>query len=137
MFEPTAEEGCRGCGFMAANLRNLLQLAQKDATVFLVSRAPVDKITAVKTKDFLGVQWVASYGSDFNYNHHVTLDENVTPVEYFKMKEELDASRQGHTYYSYFRLNERTGTIAWFDSTPAGRKEGPEGPVEFKLLSTI
>jgi len=31
--------------------------------------------------------WVSSFGSDFNYDFHVTLDENVMPVEYnFKDK---------------------------------------------------
>ena len=26
--------------------------------------------------------WYSSFGSDFNYDFHVTLDENVAPVEY-------------------------------------------------------
>jgi predicted dithiol-disulfide oxidoreductase (DUF899 family) len=155
MFEPTAEEGCPGCGFMAANLPNLRQLAQKDTTVALVSRAPIDKITAFKKKNFWEFQWVSSLGSDFNYDYHVTLDEKVAPVEYgFKTKEELEAAGQGycasgeqpglsvfkledgqvyHTYSSYFRINELTGTVAWLDMTPGGRQEGPNGPAEFKL----
>lgn len=155
MFEPTADEGCQGCGFMAANLPNLRQLAQKDTTVALISRAPIDKITAFKKKNFWDFQWVSSYGSDFNYDYHVTLDEKVAPVEYgFRTKAELEAAGQGyctsgeqpglsvfkledgqvyHTYSSYFRINELTGTVAWLDMTPAGRQEGPDGPAEFKL----
>lgn len=158
MFEPTEQEGCQGCGFMAANLPNLQQLAQKDTSLVVISRAPIDKITAFKEKKKFGnFQWVSSHGSNFNYDFHVTLDEKVAPVEYgFKNKAELEAAgnkpapsgeqpglsvfklQDGqvyHTYSSYYELDNLAGVYVWLDVTPAGRDEGPDGPAMFKWPS--
>ncbi|KAK6066715.1 hypothetical protein SCUP515_10524 [Seiridium cupressi] len=51
MFELTAEQGCQGRAFMAANFPNLLHLADKDTALAVVCRAPIDKITPYKEKD--------------------------------------------------------------------------------------
>lgn len=154
MFEPTDEEGCHGCSFMAANFPNLDHLAQKDTTLVAISRAPIEKITPYKEKNFWKFQWVSSNGSDFNYDFHVTLDEKIAPVEYnFQSKEEVDFSKLKnkptgeqpglsvfkledgqvyHTYSSYYQLDGLAGTYVFLDLTPAGRQEGPYGPAEFK-----
>ncbi|KAJ5613096.1 hypothetical protein N7510_006290 [Penicillium lagena] len=150
MFEPTAEEGCHGCAFMAANFPDLRHLADKDTALIAVSRAPIEKITRFKDKNFWKFPWVSSNGSDFNYDFHVTLDEKVAPVEYdFRRKEELDTSPGSgeqpglsvfkledgvvyHTYSSYYRLDSLAGTYVFLDLTPAGRQMGPNGPAEFK-----
>ena len=68
--------------------------------------------------------WYSSYGSDFNYDFHVTLDEAVAPVEYnYRDRAELapagsrelrgelhgtsvflrDGDRVFHTYSTYAR----------------------------------
>lgn len=154
MFEPTAEEGCQGCAFMAANFPDLRQLADKDTALVAISRAPIEKIAPYKEKNFWKFPWVSSSASDFNYDFHVTLDEKVAPVEYnFQSKEELDAAglkynmsgeqpgfsvfkldggQVYHTYSTYHRLEGLSGTYAFLDLTPAGRQEGPNGPAEFK-----
>jgi predicted dithiol-disulfide oxidoreductase (DUF899 family) len=155
MFEPTADEGCHGCSFMAANFPNLDHLAQKDTALVAISRAPIEKIMLYKEKNHWKFPWVSSSANDFNYDFHVTLDETVAPVEYnFQRKEELEAAgldynssgeqpglsvfklergKVYHTYSSYFRLDGLAGTYVWLDLTPGGRQEGPMGPAEFKI----
>ncbi|KAF4624514.1 hypothetical protein G7Y89_g13656 [Cudoniella acicularis] len=154
MFEPTAEEGCQGCAFMAANFPDLRHLADKDTALVAISHAPIEKITPYKEKNSWKFPWVSSNASDFNYDFHVTLDEKVAPVEYnFQRKEELDAAGPNrnmsgeqpglsvfkledeqvyHTYSTYHRLEGLSGTYTFLDLTPAGRQEGPNGPAEFK-----
>ena len=155
MFEPTAEDGCQGCAFMAANFPDLRHLAQKDTALVVVSRAPIEKITPYKEKNSWKFPWVSSYSSDFNYDFHVTLDEKVSSLEYnnFQHEEELDEagpkSNTGsevpglsvfklqdgqvyHTYSALHRMEDLAGTYAFLDLTPAGRQEGPNGPAEFK-----
>ncbi|KAE8443209.1 hypothetical protein EG329_002077 [Mollisiaceae sp. DMI_Dod_QoI] len=154
MFEPTAEEGCQGCAFMAANFPNLRHLADKDTALVAISRAPIEKITPYEEKNSWTFPWVSSNGSDFNYDFHVTLDEKVAPVEYnFQPKEEFETSvaeyntsgeqpglsvfkledgQVYHTYSTYDRLESLAGTYVFLDLTPAGRQESSEGPAEFK-----
>ena len=46
-----------------------------------VSRAPFDKIEALQGPNAgRAFPWYSSFGSDFNYDFHVTLDASVTPV---------------------------------------------------------
>jgi predicted dithiol-disulfide oxidoreductase (DUF899 family) len=154
MFEPTAEEGCHGCAFMAANFPDLRHLADKDTALVVVSRAPIEKITPFKVKNSWKFPWVSSSATDFNYDFHVTLDDKVAPVEYnFQTKDELEAAGQKfhtsgeqpglsvfklqdgqvyHTYSTYNQIDTLTATYNFLDLTPAGRQEGPQGPAEFK-----
>jgi predicted dithiol-disulfide oxidoreductase (DUF899 family) len=151
MFEPTAEEGCQGCAFMLANFPDLRQLAQKDTALAVISRAPIEKITPYKEKNFWTFPWVSSYGTDFNYDFHVTMDKSIVPAEYYFLAEEDEAERGKssgeqpglsvfrlengkvyHTYSSYPRMDLLSPTYAFLDLTPAGRQEGPHGPAEFK-----
>lgn len=154
MFEPDWEDGCTGCAFIAANFPDLRHLAERETNLAVISRAPIDKITTWKNKNLWKFQWVSSLGSDFNYDYHATLDEQVAPVEYnFKTKAEMEASgRKGpwkgempglsvfkledgqvyHTYSNYANIDELTATNAWLDLTPHGRDEGPRGDAVFK-----
>ncbi|MBD3884348.1 DUF899 family protein [Phormidium tenue FACHB-886] len=37
------------------------------------------------------IPWYSSFGSDFNCNFHVTLDENAAPIEYnYSSKTEME-----------------------------------------------
>jgi predicted dithiol-disulfide oxidoreductase (DUF899 family) len=156
MFEPTAEEGCQGCAFMAANFPDSRHLADKDTALVVVSRAPIEKITPYKEKNHWTFPWVSSNGSDFNYDFHATVDEKVAPLEHIlqheeECKEELEAARPNtsgeqpglsvfkleegqvfHTYSPYHGVEGLAGTYAFLDLTPAGRQESTEGPAEFK-----
>ena len=88
-------------------------------------------------------------GSDFNYDFHVTHDEDIAPIEYdFKTKEELieagqewsirpgekgglsvflrDGETVLHTYSDYGAIIGLTcGTDIYLDLTPFGRQEAP------------
>lgn len=65
-------------------------LAHHDASLVAVSRAPLVEFGAFKKRMGWRFKWVSSYGSDFNYDFHVTSDEAVTPVEYnYRSKAEL------------------------------------------------
>jgi predicted dithiol-disulfide oxidoreductase (DUF899 family) len=46
------------------------------------ARAPIEKIERYTPKRRWTFPWCSSFGSDFNFDFHVSLDESVTPVEY-------------------------------------------------------
>lgn len=156
MFDPEWEKGCMGCtGFVNA-LGDLSMLHQRDTEFVAVSRAPYPKLAKYKEDRGWTVPWYSSYGSDFNYDFHVTLDESVAPPEYnFRSKDEL-RKRSGeepwfmegeahglsvffrmgddvfHTYSTYARGCEGlTDAYSLLDRTPYGRQEdfedSPEG----------
>src|ERR1700680_2261118 len=82
MFAPDWEEGCKSCSFLADNIGHLAPLHARDTTLALVSRAPLAKIEPFRQRMGWTVPWYSSFGSDFNYDFHVTLDQAVAPVEY-------------------------------------------------------
>jgi predicted dithiol-disulfide oxidoreductase (DUF899 family) len=146
MFDPTWDKGCPGCtGFVDA-LGDLSRLAERDTTFVLISRAPLPKLQAYQHERGWKRPWFSSWGSDFNYDFHVTLDEAVAPVEYnFRSKAELIAQggpnvlegeshglsvffqNEGqvyHTYSTYARgVESLTDSYSLLDVTPLGRQE--------------
>jgi len=48
----------------------------------LVSRAPLAKLEAYQASHGWALPWHSSYGSDFNYDFQVTLDESVGQLIY-------------------------------------------------------
>ncbi len=146
MFDPSWDEGCSGCtGFVNA-VGDLSMLVDRDTSFTLVSRAPLLKLEAYKAFKGWTAPWVSSFGSDFNYDFHVTLDEKVAPIEYnYQTKPELEARRgpgnlEGedhgmsvffrigdevfHTYSVYARGTEGiTDAYSLLDITPYGRQE--------------
>jgi predicted dithiol-disulfide oxidoreductase (DUF899 family) len=146
MFDPEWDEGCSGCTGYVDALGDLSMLNERDTTFVLISRAPWPKLEAYRKLRGWDVAWFSSFGSDFNYDFHVTLDENVMPIEYnFRSKEEL--LRHGshnspvgeehglsvffrmaddvyHTYSTYARGTESlTDAYQLLDTTPYGRQE--------------
>ncbi len=141
MFDPEWEKGCPGCtGFVDA-LGDLSMLNERETSFALVSRAPLAKLEAYKASKGWGVPWYSSFGSDFNYDFHVTLDESVAPVEYnYRSKAEMDTPGKGeapglsvffrdggdvfHTYSTYARgVESLTDAYPLLDVTPYGRQE--------------
>jgi predicted dithiol-disulfide oxidoreductase (DUF899 family) len=121
-------------------------LNKRNTTFVVISRAPLAKLEAYKTLKEWSVPWYSSFGSDFNYDFHVTLDDNVMPVEYnYRTKAEMEARkvpnptageehglsvffRLGddvfHTYSTYARGTESlTDAYSLLDTTPYGRQE--------------
>jgi predicted dithiol-disulfide oxidoreductase (DUF899 family) len=150
MFEPEWEDGCPSCAGRVDQYGNLAHLHARDTTMAVVSRVPIEKIERWKHKNGWTFPWYSSYGSDFNYDFHVTLDERVAPVEYnYRDKAELeragftdprgelhgtsaflrDGERVFHTYSTYGRGTEQVGgTHYYLDMTALGRQEDWEEP---------
>jgi predicted dithiol-disulfide oxidoreductase (DUF899 family) len=146
MFDPAWDKGCPGCtGFVDA-LGDLSMLSQRNTTFALISRAPFAKLEAYRKQRHWDRPWFSSFGSDFNYDFHVTLDEKVRPVEYnYRSKSEMIAKdvpnqtegeahglsvffRHGdeifHTYSTYARgVEGLTDAYSLLDVTPYGRQE--------------
>jgi predicted dithiol-disulfide oxidoreductase (DUF899 family) len=82
MWDPAWEEGCPLCSYQADNVGHLAHLHARNTTYVAVSRAPISKIEPFRQRMGWSFPWYSSLDSDFNYDFHVTLDENVTPIEY-------------------------------------------------------
>jgi predicted dithiol-disulfide oxidoreductase (DUF899 family) len=146
MFDPAWEKGCMGCTGYVDALGDLSMLNDRDTTFVLISRAPLPKLEAYQAHKGWSVPWYSSFGSDFNYDFHATLDENVTSIEYnYRDKAELEQKngpdlRQGeahglsvffrigddifHTYSTYARgVEGLTDAYSLLDMTPYGRQE--------------
>jgi predicted dithiol-disulfide oxidoreductase (DUF899 family) len=157
MFDPSWDKGCPSCSAGADEISGglLKHLHARDTTFVYVSRAPLGKIEAYKASKGWTFPWYSSYGSDFNYDFHVTLDESVVPIEYnYRTKAEYEQAgtshyvegeqpieapgqscflREGdsvfHTYSVYARGLETVGGSYYFlDETALGRQEDWEDP---------
>jgi predicted dithiol-disulfide oxidoreductase (DUF899 family) len=148
--DPTVAVGCPSCSARVDQYGNLAHLHERQTTMVVVSRAPLDKIESFKERMGWTFPWYSSWGGDFNYDFHVTLDEAVAPVEYnYRDKAELEAAgyteiegdlhgtsvflRDGdrvfHTYSTYGRGTEQVGgTHYYLDLTALGRQEDWEEP---------
>ncbi len=157
MFDPSWEDGCPSCSAGADEVsRGLVEhLRMRDTELVYVSRAPVEKLERWKAKKGWFFPWYSSFGSDFNYDFDVTLDDSVKPPLYnyrsraeyeragsahpfdFEQPVEMPGTsfflREGdrvfHTYSSYARGAEMTGGSYYFlDLTALGRQEEWEEP---------
>jgi predicted dithiol-disulfide oxidoreductase (DUF899 family) len=157
MFNPELEDGCPSCSAGAAELSDglLEHLRVRDTSFAYVSRAPIEKIQRYQDKRGWDFRWYSSYGSDFNYDFKVTVDESVAPPEYnYKTKAEHEAAGTGyyfdaeqpieqpglscflrvgdevfHTYSTFGRGAESLGgSYYWLDLTALGRQEEWEEP---------
>jgi predicted dithiol-disulfide oxidoreductase (DUF899 family) len=146
MFAPEWESGCMGCTGLVDEIGDLSHLAKRDTTYVLVSRAPQEKLDAMKARKGWSLPWYSSFGSDFNYDYHVTLDDAVTmPVYNYRDNDERTERGEPplpngewhglsvffrtddgiyHTYSTYARGCESlTDSYALLDVTPYGRQE--------------
>ena len=158
MFDPSWEDGCPSCTAVVAEMAagHFEHLAARETTFAAVSRAPIEKIERYRTRMGWTLPWYSSFGSDFNYDFHVTLDESVVPVEYnYRLPEEHAAAgtsgyvegeqpmerpglscflRTGtdvfHTYSTYARGDDSiVGSVyGLLDLTALGRQEDWEEP---------
>jgi predicted dithiol-disulfide oxidoreductase (DUF899 family) len=164
MFAPEWADGCPSCsaGTDEVSRGLLAHLHARDTSFAVVSRAPFEKLERYKARRGWDeasrgwtFPWYSSYGSDFNVDFHLTLDERLAPVEYnFRSAAEHEAAGTGyyvegeppvegpgtscflrdgnrvfHTYSSYARGAEWTGgSYAYLDLTALGRQEEWEEP---------
>jgi len=150
MFAPEWDEGCSGCSHLVDNIGHLAHVHARDTSFVLVSRAPLSRIEPFRARMGWTVPWVSSYGSDFNFDFHATMDEAVAPIEYnYRDRAELerlgqayhvrgeqhgmsvflrDGDRVFHTYSTYGRgVDGLLGSYNLLDLTPFGRGEGWDG----------
>jgi len=147
MFDPEWEKGCPGCTGYVDAIGDISLLKERNTNFVLISRAPIVKLNGVKAEKGWTIPWFSSFGSDFNYDFHVTLDESVAPIEYnYRTKEDLENSPAGssfaigeehglsvffrtdegifHTYSAYARGTESLiDSYQILDVTPYGRQE--------------
>ena len=142
MFAPGWEQGCKSCSFMADHLDGMQpHLAQRDTTLLVVSRAPLEQIEAFRRRMGWQFRWVSSHGSDFNHDFgvHFTADERASgAVAYNYQRQPFpheeapgistffrdDAGTVFHTYSRYGRgVEVMMGTYQLLDLTPKGRDE--------------
>jgi predicted dithiol-disulfide oxidoreductase (DUF899 family) len=157
MFNPGWEDGCPSCTAGADEVADGLldHLHARDTSFAYVSRAPIEKIEAYKARKGWTFPWYSSYGSDFNYDFDVTVDESVKPATYnYKSKTEHERDGTGyyfegeqpieepgmscflrvgdevfHTYSTFGRGAEMLGgSYYWLDLTALGRQEDWEEP---------
>lgn len=145
MFGPDWEAGCPGCSFLADHLDGaIVHLNNHDVSFICVSRAPLDKIETYKRRMNWHFPWVSSFGSDFNFDYHVSFTREelaAGPVTYNYREtpaEEAHDELPGlssfyrdadgtvfHTYSNYARGGEEMlGTMMILDCAPLGRNEG-------------
>jgi predicted dithiol-disulfide oxidoreductase (DUF899 family) len=157
MFNPEWDDGCPSCSAGADELADGLfeHLRMRDTTMVTVSRAPLQKIEDYKRRKGWTFPWYSSYGSDFNYDFDVTIDETVAPAVYnYRSKAEHEEKGTGyyfdgeqpleqpglsvflrsgddvfHTYSNYARGGETVGgSYYYLDLTALGRQEDWEEP---------
>jgi len=140
MWRWDLDQGCASCSLEADHAEGaIVHLEHHDVSYVRVSRAPLDKIEAYRKRMGWKAKWVSSYGSDFNYDFHVSftpeqlaqgkVNYNYDMVEGFDELPGLSvfartAGGLFHTYSSYARGNEEViGAFIYLDMTPQGRNE--------------
>ena len=155
MFDPAWDDGCSSCSAAIDELSPGLieHLRVRDTAFALVSRAPLAKIESYRQRRGWPFAWYSSFGSDFNYDFHVSLDPAVAPVQFnYRQPDELTGAGLGwildgpseqpgyscflrdgeelfHTYSTFGRGTEQLGGgYAFLDMTALGRQEEWEEP---------
>jgi predicted dithiol-disulfide oxidoreductase (DUF899 family) len=146
MLGPGWKEGCVGCSFGADQTDgSVVHLINHDVMFVTVSRAPYAEIVAYHKRMGWTFKWVSSFGSDFNFDYHVSFTEedekrgkafyNFADMDY--MGDEMpgtsvffknEAGEIFHTYSAFARGSELIGGVyGILDVTPKGRNEPPGG----------
>jgi len=146
MLGPGWKEGCVGCSFGADQTDGaVVHLINHDVMFVTVSRAPYPEIAAYHKRMGWTFKWVSSFGSDFNFDYHVSFTEadekrgkafyNFTDMDY--MGDEMpgtsvffknEAGEIFYTYSAFARGSELIGGVyGLLDVTPKGRNEPPGG----------
>jgi predicted dithiol-disulfide oxidoreductase (DUF899 family) len=142
MYGPGREEGCPGCSFLCDHVDGaLIHLAHRDVTWVAVSRGELHELNAFKKRMGWNFKWVSSYGSDFNFDYHVsfTKEDEAKNKAYYNFEESEFALEElsgisvfykdesdniFHTYSAYSRGGEvLIGTYNYLDLVPKGRDE--------------
>jgi len=147
MFGPDWNAGCPHCSHWADNFNGIIvHLNQRDVTMVAVSRAPYAKLSAYEQRMGWSFKWVSSFGTDFNFDCHVSF----TPEEMkakkafynFTLQDPGPSEREGvsvfykdpkgrvfRTYSTFARgIDMLNVDYQYLDLVPKGRDEGGRGP---------
>ncbi|HXM82370.1 MAG TPA: DUF899 domain-containing protein [Burkholderiales bacterium] len=147
MFHPDWDAGCPHCSRWADSFNGaIVHLNHRDVTLIAMSRAPYAKLAAYEKRMGWSFKWVSSFGTDFNFDYHVSF----TPQEMAKRKafynftlQNPDApEREGvsvfyqdakgkvfRTYSTFARgIDMMNVDYQYLDLAPKGRDESGRGP---------
>jgi predicted dithiol-disulfide oxidoreductase (DUF899 family) len=121
MFGPEYSAGCPSCSAIADGFDgSVVHLVNHDVAFYAVSRAPLAKLQAYKQRMGWTFPWASSFGSDFNFDFHVS-----------HTKEEWQAGAVEYNYRTVdFRGAEASPLAVEFASSTGTdfatyRREGP------------
>jgi predicted dithiol-disulfide oxidoreductase (DUF899 family) len=142
MFGPEWKEGCPSCSLLADHFDGSVpHLNARDVTLAVVSRARLAQIEAFRKRMGWRFNWASSYGTDFNYDYHVSFTKEEKAkgeVNYNFMMQDFPsdegpgasvfykdaADNIFHTYSTYGRgLDILIGAYNFLDMAPKGRDE--------------
>lgn len=153
MLTPGSDHVCTGCSLISDHIDAARRhFEHADLSFAAVSRAPIERIEAVRQRMGWEFTWVSSHDSDFNYDFDVSFTEEdraagrakynygVTTIEkspdMFGVSVFIkgEGSEIFHTYSTYHRGTDLLiGAMAWLDLVPKGRNEG-EGTMSWVRL---
>lgn len=144
MYAPDWKAACPGCSFQAEHIDGPApHLERHNVRIVAVSRAPLEKLLAYKSRMRWHFDWVSSFDTDFNKDFRVSFSEDqvaqgrvdynfgtiTTDPRYFDR--ELpglsvfvrdEKGQVFHTYSTYARgLDALLGANHYLDITPEGR----------------
>jgi predicted dithiol-disulfide oxidoreductase (DUF899 family) len=142
MFPPEWEEGCKHCSFWADHFDGTrVHLNHRDATLVVISRAPLAKIEAFRKRMGWGFKWLSSFENEFNHDYRVSFTPEEmkagTAIYNFTKLTGGPTEREGasvffkdeagavfHTYSCHGRgIDMLNGTYHFLDLLPKGRDE--------------
>ncbi len=142
MLGPGWAEGCKSCSFMLDHFAPTVpHLAARDTAFAAISHAPLEDILPFRKRMGWDVNWVSSYGTDFNFDFHVSFTKEEMKrgeMEYnyrlmdFPQSEAPGISvfardRAGDVYHTYSTFGRGVetimGTYRLLDLVPKGRDE--------------
>jgi predicted dithiol-disulfide oxidoreductase (DUF899 family) len=142
MFAPGWDAGCPDCSFWADNFNGIpAHLRARDVAFAAVSRAPYEQLAAYHKRMGWSFNWVSSFGSEFNFDYHVSFTEDMitskTALVNYEPGDPGGAEHPGisvfardesgavyHTYSAYSRgLDMMNAAYHYLDLVPKGRDE--------------
>ena len=143
MLTPGADHLCPGCSYTMDHVDAARQhFEQADLSFAAVSRAPIERIGAVKARMGWTFPWLSSGESDFNYdfgvsftpedreagralyNYGLTTIQRSSDMFGLSVFAKDEHGEIFHTYSTYHRGTEQLmGAFNWLDLTPKGRNE--------------
>jgi predicted dithiol-disulfide oxidoreductase (DUF899 family) len=90
MFGPDYKAGCPSCSSIADGFNGIVvHLANHDVMLWVVSRAPLEKLQSYKKRMGWTFPWASSHGTDFNFDFNASFTE--------------EQQRQGNLDYNFRR----------------------------------